>query len=154
MMEREPARLRVLLIDDDPGLLVAITDGLTLIGGYEVVVASEGASGLERFFTVQPDCVVVDVRMPGLNGYQFVRAMRGDPETAQTPIVVLSALVQDHEQLAGLLTGADAYLTKPVKISTLVETIDSALRLTAEERRRRTQQLFEPLPEEGGQGWR
>jgi len=134
---------RVLVIDDDPALLQAISDGLELVGGYEVLSASDGASGLECFFTAQPDCVVVDVRMPGLNGYQFVRALRGDQATRQTPIVVLSALVQDHEQLAGLLTGADAYLTKPVKIAELVEAIDHAVQLTAEERARRTQTLLD-----------
>ena len=136
----ETAR-RVLVVDDDPNLLTALTDGLELMGGYEVISACDGASGLERFFTAQPDCVVVDVRMPGLNGYQFVRALRGDPETAQTPVIVLSALVQDHELLAGLLTGADAYLTKPVKIVDLVITIDEAVRLTAEERTRRARDL-------------
>lgn len=132
---------RVLVIDDDPALLQAITDGLELMGGYEVISASDGASGLECFFMTQPDCVVVDVRMPGLNGYQFVRALRGDAETAQTPVIVLSALVQDHEQLAGMLTGADAYLTKPVKITQLVLTIDQAVELTEAERRRRACEL-------------
>src|SRR5262249_26125101 len=102
---------RVLVVDDDPALLIAIADGLHLVGGYDVIAAQDGAMGLERFFSATPECVVVDVRMPGLNGYQFVRALRGDPETAQTPIIVLSALAQDHEQFAGLLTGADAYLT-------------------------------------------
>ncbi len=125
---------RVLVIDDDPALLTALAEGLELVGGYEVVAASDGASGLEHFFSFHPDCVVVDVRMPGLNGYQFVRALRGDPETAQTPIIVLSALVQDHEQLAGLLSGADAYLTKPVKITDLVRVIDEAIILTSDER--------------------
>lgn len=125
---------RVLVIDDDPALLTALAEGLELVGGYDVVAASDGASGLEHFFTLHPDCVVVDVRMPGLNGYQFVRALRGDPETAQTPIIVLSALVQDHEQLAGLLTGADAYLTKPIKIAALVQVIDEAIILTSDQR--------------------
>jgi CheY-like chemotaxis protein len=142
---------RVLLIDDDPKLVTAITTGLTLAGGYEVVAAGDGALGFERFFAVQPDCVVVDVRMPGLDGYQFVRALRGDPATAQTPIIVLSALVQEHEQLAGLLTGADAYLTKPVTIATLVQAIQTALQLSATERWRSAQQLAEPLPEGRGQ---
>jgi CheY-like chemotaxis protein len=140
---------RVLLIDDEPALLAAITDGLELLGGYEVLTASDGASGLERFIEVQPDCVVVDVRMPGLNGYQFVRALRGDPETAQIPIIVLSALVQDHEQLAGVLTGADTYLTKPVKISRLVQAIDEAVALTAAERAARMLRLAMPPEGEG-----
>lgn len=140
---------RVLLIDDDALLLDAMRAGLEVVGGYDVVAVSDGATGLERFFAAQPDCVVVDVRMPGLNGYQFVRALRGDPATAQTPIIVLSALVQDHEQLAGLLTGADAYLTKPIKIAKLVQAIEQATRLTAEERRQQACRLYDAPPEEG-----
>lgn len=139
---------RVLVVDDDPGLRTAIADGLELVGGYEVLSAWDGPSGLEQFFTLVPDCVVVDVRMPGLNGYQFVRALRGDPETAQVPVIVLSALVQDHEQLAGLVTGADAYLTKPVKIADLVRTIDHAVCLTADERARRARKMAGMQPED------
>jgi CheY-like chemotaxis protein len=136
-----PSSRRVLVVDDDPALLTAVMDGLELVGGYEVIAASDGATGLARVFATQPDCVVVDVRMPGLNGYQFVRALRGDPATERTPVIVLSALVQDHEQLAGLLTGADAYLTKPVKIVDLVRTIDQAVHLSAQERRQRVRHL-------------
>jgi DNA-binding response OmpR family regulator len=146
--ETTAAPQRVLVVDDDPALLIAIADGLQLVGGYNVISAHDGATGLERFFSANPDCVVVDVRMSGLNGYQFVRALRGDPETAQTPIIVLSALAQDHEQLAGLLTGADAYLTKPVKIMDLVLTIDKAVRLTSAQRERRMQQLSNIVPED------
>src|SRR5262245_38273676 len=106
-MTTEPTRVRrVLVVDDDPTLLANVAEGLNLLGGYEVTAARDGIEGLERFFAVRPDCVVVDIRMPGLNGYQLVRALRGDPKTVQTPLVVLSALVQDHEQLAGLLSGA------------------------------------------------
>jgi two-component system alkaline phosphatase synthesis response regulator PhoP len=113
------------------------------MGGYDVVVAHDGVSGLEQFFEVRPDCVVVDVRMPNLNGYQMVRALRGDPSTAQTPIIVLSALVQQREELAGLLTGADAYLFKPVTMADLLQTIDHAIRLSAEERDQRHRGLAE-----------
>jgi DNA-binding response OmpR family regulator len=134
---------RVLVIDDDSALLTAITRGLDLIGGFDVLTAPDGASGLNQFFSTRPDCVVVDIRMPGLNGYQFVRALRGDRETAETPIVVLSALVQDREQLAGLLTGADAYLIKPVKIIDLVNAVDRAVQLSAEERLAYARHLFE-----------
>jgi len=140
--ERPNAR-RVLVIDDDPGLLTAISEGLDLVGGFEVMTATDGISGVEDFFVMRPDCVVVDVRMPGLNGYQLVRALRGDPATAQTPIVVLSALVQDDEQLAGILTGADAYMIKPVRLVDLVQAIDRAVNLTSEERLHLSKRLLD-----------
>src|SRR5215813_3310592 len=131
----------VLVVDDDRGLIELITDGLTLVGGHRVVAATDGATGLERFFEVLPDCVVVDVRMPGLNGYQFMRALRGDPETAHTPIIVLSAMAQERDTLAGMLSGADAYLYKPVKMAELLETIEDALQLTVTERWERQRRL-------------
>jgi CheY-like chemotaxis protein len=140
---------RILVVDDEPALLDSICDGLELIGGYTVISANNGIAGLERVMSDQPDCVVVDVRMPGLNGYQFVRALRGDPETAQIPLIILSALVQDHEQLAGMLTGADAYMTKPVKIMDLVSTIDASVRLTAAHRAERLHQMGDPEAESG-----
>lgn len=136
-MAEEPTARRVLVVDDDPALIALIADGLRLLGGYEVAVAPDGALGLERFYEVRPDCVVADVRMPGLNGFQFVRALRGDPETAETPIVVLSALAQDRDEAAGLFSGADAYLFKPARIAELLQAIERAMHLTAEQRLRR-----------------
>jgi DNA-binding response OmpR family regulator len=150
-MQDEQNEQVVLVVDDDLSLIELITDGLTLVGGHEVVAATDGATGLERFFEVRPDCVVVDVRMPGLNGYQFVRALRGDAETAHTPIIVLSAQAQERDALAGMLSGADAYLYKPVKMSELLEAIEQALRLSAAERWERQRRLAgEELPERGG----
>jgi len=143
-MNTGPTRVRrVLVVDDDPTLLANVAEGLDLLGGYEVIAASDGVEGLTRFFAARPDCVIVDVRMPGLNGYQFIRALRGDPETVQTPLVILSALVQDHEQLAGLLVGADAYLIKPVRIADLVQAVERAVKLTTEERSRALRGLSE-----------
>src|SRR5258707_10377871 len=134
---------RVLIVDDGPDLIDLLTDGLQLVGGYEVVVAPDGANGIETFMQTRPDCVVVDVRMPGLNGYQFVRALRGDPATAQAPIGALSALAQDHDQLAGMLSGADAYLFKPVNMSDLTRTIERVMQLTAEQRSQQLRALAE-----------
>ncbi|HEV7128245.1 MAG TPA: response regulator [Ktedonobacterales bacterium] len=133
-MDEPGAQRRILVIDDDPGLIEVLTDGLRMLGDYEVIEARDGATGLAQFFEARPACVVVDVRMPGLDGYQFVRALRGDAATASTPIVVLSALVQDREQLAGLLSGADAYLLKPVKLVDLLRTIEDTIRLSLAER--------------------
>lgn len=141
LMTDASALRRVLVVDDDPTLIALISDGLCLLGGYEVAVATDGALGLEHFYEVRPDCVVVDVRMRGLNGFQFVRALRGDPETQETPIVVLSALVQDRDEAAGLLSGADAYLFKPARIAELLQAIERAMRLTSEQRLHRRLEL-------------
>lgn len=131
---------RVLVVDDDPDLIALLRDGLELAGNFQVEVATDGAAGLERCLATRPACVVVDVRLPALNGYQFMRALRGDPATADVPIVVLSALVQDRERLAGLLAGADVYLFKPVRIADLIAAIRDIACLTAPQRseRRRT----------------
>jgi len=139
--------LQVLLIDDDPVLLQTLTDALDLYG-FQTLTAASGAEGLEQVIAHEPACVVVDIRMPGINGYQVVRALRGDPSTAAIPIVILSALAQEHEQLAGMLTGADAYLLKPVGISELVTVITEAISSSAEAREQRRRRLLE-TPEEG-----
>lgn len=133
-MDTANAARRILILDDDPALIELVADGLRMVGGYEVIVAANGADGLVRFFETRPDCVVVDVRMPGLNGYQFIRALRGDAATSQTPIVVLSALAQDRDELAGRLSGADIYLCKPVKIPVLLAAIERVMQVSPEDR--------------------
>jgi CheY-like chemotaxis protein len=87
--------------------------------------------------------VVVDIRMPEINGYQYVRALRGDPVTAAIPIVILSALAQEHEQLAGMLTGADAYVLKPVTIANLVAVITEVIASSADVRKEQRQRFLE-----------
>ena len=145
MQPTTPSKCRVLVVDDDPDLLATIKQGLQLLGGYEVAVADQGIAGLEVFFSTPIDCMVVDLRMPGLNGYQLIRALRGDIRTAQTPIVVLSALAQEEVEVIGLLSGADAYLYKPVDLQTLIDTIERALSLTAEQRLERDQALADGI---------
>jgi len=134
--------VRVLVIDDDPDLIALLTRGLQLKGKYDVVAATDGIQGIKLVYDMRPDCIVADIRMPGINGYQFVRAMRGDPATAAIPIVILSALIQINEQLAGILTGADAYLIKPVRIGDVVRAIEQARQVNDEQRRDRMQALM------------
>lgn len=131
----------VLVVDDNPELLEFITDALRELGDYTVVTAGDGVEALHAFETLRPDCLVVDVRMPRLNGYQLVRALRGDPASAATPLVMLSAMAQDRDQLAGLLAGADQYLLKPVDPEALVAAIERAISLGAEEREERLLRL-------------
>ena len=138
----------VLIVDDSRELLTLITESLTLLGDFTVLTAEDGADGLERAVAVRPDCAVIDIKMPGLDGFQLVRALRGDPATAAMPLVILTALPQDIYRFAGMLAGADQYLTKPIKPPDLVAAIQEAIRLSQSDRQRRMDSLLGEMPPE------
>jgi CheY-like chemotaxis protein len=135
----------VLIVDDNPDLLESLRFAISVLGNgeFQVETALDGAHGLERVYEVHPDCVIIDVKMPALNGYQLVHVLRGDPETATIPLVILSALVQERDYLAGMLAGADRYLTKPASPRLIVEAIHQCIELTETERARRLQELID-----------
>ena len=136
----------VLLVDDNVDLLELLTNSLRYIGGFRVLNAPDGVSGLEMAVSERPDCVVIDVMMPGIDGFQLAHALRGDSETAEIPLVMLTALAQEENRLAGLLSGADRYLVKPVRIPDLIEAIQAAIATSRAER----EYTLRELAEEGG----
>jgi two-component system alkaline phosphatase synthesis response regulator PhoP len=138
--------MTVLVVDDNAELRALVAESLRKLGQFSVVTAQDGIEGLKLFFEVRPDCVVIDVKMPGLDGYQLIRVLRGDPASSATPLVILSAMVQEKDRLAGLLSGVDEYLLKPVGPLELVQTIQRVLGRSEEERRRRLQALLDDLP--------
>jgi two-component system, cell cycle response regulator len=141
-------RHRILLVDDNPNLLQLMVHSFQLLGDYEVITAENGIEGLERVQEAHPDCIVIDVKMPGLNGYQLVRALRGDPATTYIPLIMLTAMVQEKDRYEGLASGADRYLVKPIKPLALVTAIQEAIRISEEERARSFQSLAEAPPPE------
>jgi CheY-like chemotaxis protein len=133
----------VLVVDDNRQLIEFLIDALEELGNFAVVTATDGAQGLERYYEVRPDCVIIDVRMPEIDGYQLVRALRGDPDSSSTSLIILSALVQDKEQVAGLLAGADLYLVKPVDPLELIQAIQRVMQQSEALRRQHQQALLD-----------
>ncbi|HKS69132.1 MAG TPA: response regulator [Ktedonobacterales bacterium] len=140
------ARKKVLVIDDNPTIVELIRHAVGLQGKYQVVVAYDGVQGLERFHEEQPDCVIVDVKMPKMDGYQVVRCIRGDQASANTPLIILSAMLEDDDKLTGLLSGVDEYLAKPFKPSVLCATLERVMEITPHEREERIQALAADSP--------
>src|SRR6266568_5218677 len=134
---------KVLVIDDNPTIVELIKYAVNLQGSYEVVVAYDGVQGLERVYTERPDCVIIDVKMPRMDGYKLVRCLRGDARTANTPLIILSAMTREEDQRIGLLSGVDEYLTKPFKPSALNAAIQRVLLLTPADRQRRMDYLLQ-----------
>lgn len=131
----------VLIVDDNEQLLASLSFALKALGGYRIEVATDGAAGLVKAIELRPDCMVIDVKMPEIDGLRLVRALRGDPETASIPLVMLSALVQPTDQALGMYAGADQYLTKPAKPHVVIDAIRRAIALTEDQRRRRLRDL-------------
>ena len=151
MEETEPTKqYTVLLVDDNPNLLKLLSMGLPDLGDFTIVTAEDGIEGLTKCMELHPDCMVIDVMMPGLNGYQLVRTLRGDPDTADIPLIILTAMVQDKNKYVGLASGADQYLCKPVLPSELSRAIVQAIRVSDEDRVRLLTQLSEQPIEDIG----
>ena len=138
-----PQSYTVLIVDDNPDLLEFLSMSLRHFGPFTIVGAANGIDGLEQALKLHPACVVIDVKMPGLNGYQLASTLRGDPATAAIPLVILTALALDKHQFIGLASGADRYLVKPVEPQDLAEVIEEVIAITQQERAQRFNKLVE-----------
>ncbi|HEY7784822.1 MAG TPA: response regulator transcription factor [Pyrinomonadaceae bacterium] len=117
---------RLLVVDDEPNLLRAVAACLKA-GGYEVSTARSGREALVQLAGAVPDLVVSDIRMPGMDGYQLARQLRGAPRTALVPIVFLTARDETADRIEGFRTGVDAYLTKPFEPDELIAVVNGIL---------------------------
>jgi two-component system, OmpR family, alkaline phosphatase synthesis response regulator PhoP len=104
--------LKVLVCDDERHIVRLIQVNLER-EGYKVVTAYDGKEGLEKVRTEKPDLMVLDVMMPYMDGFEVLKALRRDADTADLPVIMLTAKAQDRDVFEGYTYGADMYLTKP-----------------------------------------
>ncbi|MDH3580126.1 MAG: response regulator [Hyphomicrobiales bacterium] len=119
---------KLLCIEDDAELLEIITEELA-DAGHTVLQAADGCVGLEMILKHNPDLVISDISMPGMNGYVLLKTLRNNhPDFAEMPFIFLSALADRDHVIDGLDLGADDYLTKPIDYEMLAVRVDSRLR--------------------------
>lgn len=117
---------RLLIVDDEPNLLRAVAACLKA-ENYEVSTARSGREALVHLAETVPDLIVSDIRMPGMDGYQLVRQLRGSPRTALVPIIFLTAKDETTDRIEGFRAGIDAYLTKPFEPEELIAVVNGIL---------------------------
>ena len=135
-MEAPSNKRRVLVVDDQPDIRLMCRVNLAL-EGFDVVEAPDGDSGLRMIQETSPDLVLLDVMMPGLDGWQVLETVKGDPKTASIPVVMLTARVQREDEIRGWSSGASDYLSKPFNPSTLTEVVKRTLSAENDDDRRR-----------------
>jgi DNA-binding response OmpR family regulator len=141
-MDQKP---KILIVDDDPAIADVIRRTIAWEGQYEPIVAHDGVEGLELYEAEHPVCIIIDAKMPNMDGFQLLRALRGDMASANTALIMVTALVRPNERMTGLLSGADIYLTKPFDVEDLLRAIELAQRVTPEERMSRLQAALESM---------
>jgi twitching motility two-component system response regulator PilH len=117
---------RILIVDDSPTESFKIS-GVLKRHGHEVLAAESGEQALQVARDSQPDLILMDIVMPGLNGFQATRQLTRDPATSAIPVVMLTSKGQEADRIWGERQGARGYLVKPVDDSVLVATITQVL---------------------------
>ncbi len=119
---------RVLVVDDHP-LNVKVLEAKLASEYYEVITAADGLAALKALRAERPDIVLLDVMMPGLDGFEVCRRMKDDPELWHIPVIMVTALTESSDRVRGLEAGADDFLTKPINDTALFARLRSLLRI-------------------------
>jgi two-component system, OmpR family, alkaline phosphatase synthesis response regulator PhoP len=123
---------RILIVEDNPDLAFGLRNNLE-IEGYEIDTAEDGLTGLARIRTWRPHLVILDLMMPGMDGYRVLRTLR--EEGNNTPVLILSARGDEADKLRGFRFGADDFVTKPFSILELLARVQALLRRAGPEPR-------------------
>ncbi len=123
--DQKSAKARILVVEDDSSLLFGLQKNLEF-EGYDVLVASDGESGLQKAIDDRPDLIVLDVMLPRMNGFEVCEVLRKND--IDTPVIFLTAKSLEGDKILGLELGADDYMTKPFSVGELLARIKVVLR--------------------------
>ncbi|TAN70244.1 MAG: PAS domain S-box protein [Methylobacter sp.] len=131
---------RILIIDDTSVNLGVIITSLENCG-YRLVIAQEGSEGLQRAAFVKPDLILLDVMMPGMDGFEVCRRLKTNADTADIPVIFMTALAETEHKIAGFKVGGVDYITKPIQIDEVIARVDKHLNLRALQRQLQAHQV-------------
>ena len=117
---------QILIVDDSPTELHVLTAMLEK-NGHNVTTASNGEEGIARAKELQPDAILMDVVMPGMNGFQATRQLTKDDETKHIPVIIVTTKDQETDRVWGLRQGAKDYVTKPIEEAELIAKVAAQL---------------------------
>jgi len=116
----------ILIIDDSP-TEVHVFRGMLANNNIEVSVATNGEEGIEKAKEIKPDCILMDVVMPGKNGFQATRDLSRNPETSSIPVIIITTKDQETDKIWGMRQGAKDYIVKPASERDLIDRINKVL---------------------------
>ena len=117
---------KILIVDDEPNIIVPL-QFLMEQNGYDVLIAQSGEEAIESIQQYLPDLILLDIMLPGIDGFEVCEIVRLNPEWRHTRIIFLTAKGQEVDRAKGMVLGADAYITKPFSNAEIVEKVKALL---------------------------
>jgi len=125
--------MKILVVDDEPDVVEVVGFRLQK-EGYDVISAHDGPSGLAIALAKQPDLIVLDIMMPGIDGFEVFRRLKADQRTANIPVIMLTAKADSPSVAKGWMEGVDNYITKPFDVEDLVKSVKGVLAFYGKEK--------------------
>jgi two-component system, OmpR family, alkaline phosphatase synthesis response regulator PhoP len=117
---------KILIVDDEPNIVVPL-QFLMEQNGYRVRIAQNGEDAVDAVLRFRPDLILLDIMLPGINGFEVCQTIRENPELLATKIILVTALGRDVDMAKGIALGADAFITKPFSNSEIVDRVRELL---------------------------
>jgi PAS domain S-box-containing protein len=138
ILPKEKVLPTILIVDDTPANIGVVAENLEM-HGYRVLVAQDGEEGLQRAGFMHPDLIMLDVMMPGIDGFEVCRRLKKEAKTRDIPVIFMTARSEVEDKLQGFKAGAVDYVTKPLQIDEVIARVETQLSLSALQKRLETQ---------------